>query len=321
MKKSTAFKVFIFALTIPLLAACNNESEESGGLSENKLYTIAPSDSISTVTGIGMVEPEGRIIRLTMETSGRITQIESEAGSNVKAGEVILVLEKVNDELNLKELKSRKQTLSFSINQSEAAVKEIETRLAYANKNLSEERSLLDKGAVTKKSVEDQEFDVHILELQLAQNKANVKRNKAQLEELNISIQKAEKKLSDNFLRAPADGVVLQIFKPLYSSVNAFEEIVEFAPDGPVQVRCEIDEMFAGYIESGQEAEFRNVGFNKVIATGKVVRALPYLKKKSLFSDSPDDKQDRRVREVLVRLNDPSQLFLNARVECTIHIK
>lgn len=321
MKKTTAFKAFIFALTIPLLAGCNKGSEKSGDASDKELYTVAASDSLSSVTGIGLVEPEGKIIRLALEKGGKISQIEKEAGDTVQEGDVILELEKVNDVLNLKELESRKKTLSFSIDQLKTAVREIEARIANATKNLEEDRSLLEKGAVTKKSVEDQEFNIKILELQLEQNRANVNRTVAQMEELNISIQQAEKQLSDNYLKAPASGVVLQIFKPRYSTVNAFQDIVEFAPEGPVQVRCEIDEMFASYIEPGQEAEFRNVGFSKVIARGKVVKALPYLKKKSLFSDSPDDKQDRRVREVLVRLNDPSQLYLNARVECTIHIK
>jgi hypothetical protein len=78
--------------------------------------------------------------------------------------------------------------------------------------------------------------------------------------------------------------------------------------------------MFAGRVKEGQIAEITLVGDNKVIATGKVIRTAPYLKRKSLFSELPGDREDRRVREVWILLDDNAGLLFNMQVECKIKL-
>jgi hypothetical protein len=46
----------------------------------------------------------------------------------------------------------------------------------------------------------------------------------------------------------------------------------------------------------------------------------PYLKKKSLFSDDSANMEDRRVREVRIRLTGAANLLINSRVEAVIDL-
>jgi len=62
----------------------------------------------------------------------------------------------------------------------------------------------------------------------------------------------------------------------------------------------------------------RPIGGDQSITTGTIESVSPYLRKKSLFSEKAGDLEDRRVREVVIRVQDASHLLINAKVECII---
>jgi hypothetical protein len=57
------------------------------------------------------------------------------------------------------------------------------------------------------------------------------------------------------------------------------------------------------------------------LGEGEIVYLSPYLKKKSLFSDDSSNMEDRRVREVRVRLSGNPDLLINSRVEVVVDLK
>jgi hypothetical protein len=105
------------------------------------------------------------------------------------------------------------------------------------------------------------------------------------------------------------------------SAVNQFEQYAEIAPSGPITVRTEIDELFAGRLTNGLDAYIRFIGSDSVIAKGKIIFLSPYLKKKSLFSQKANEQEDRLVREVRIKLEEDNKLILNSKVESVIKIK
>jgi hypothetical protein len=104
------------------------------------------------------------------------------------------------------------------------------------------------------------------------------------------------------------------------SAVNQFEKYAEVAPSGPITVRTEVDELFAGRLSMGLDADIRFIGSDSVVAKGKVIFLSPYLKKKSLFSQKANDQEDRLVREVRIRLEGENDLILNSKVESVIKL-
>jgi len=104
------------------------------------------------------------------------------------------------------------------------------------------------------------------------------------------------------------------------SAVNQFEKYAEVAPSGPMTVRTEVDELFAGRLMKGLDADIRFVGSDSVVAKGKVIFLSPYLKKKSLFSQKANEQEDRLVREVRIKLEGDNRLILNSKVESVIKL-
>jgi len=319
------FKNFIlvtaFVLPVMFMFSCSGKQSKSNVKNDSIPSQVLSADEISTVSGIGLVEPESQIVDLALNNSGTISRVYQSSGTKVKKGDIILSLDHKDDQLNLQETQAQRTTAQITEQLNQANVQETQNRLNDAISTLNQTKKLFEKGAVTRQELDNDELNVKVLKIQLEQNQLSVQQAKSQINQSNVSIAKAQNTLEDDVLRAPSDGVVLQVLVPEFSNVQANQNLVEFAPDGPTVVRCEIDEMFANYIQPGQKVDICNVGFSKVIATGTIQKASPFLKQKSLLSDNSTDQQDRRVREVVILLNDAQGLLYNSRVDCTIHLK
>jgi multidrug resistance efflux pump len=129
--------------------------------------------------------------------------------------------------------------------------------------------------------------------------------------------------LDQRFIRAPSDGQVLSLDVSPGSLVTPGTVFGTFAPAGPLTVWCEVDELFAPLVAPGLKVVVRAQGGNEELARGTVGFVGPYLRRKSLFSDEVGDLQDRRVREVQVKVDSGwgAKLLLGSRVECVIFLQ
>jgi multidrug resistance efflux pump len=150
---------------------------------------------------------------------------------------------------------------------------------------------------------------------------ANVVTAQDSVKEFQADQKLAQAELEKRFLVAPTDGQILSLDVTIGSYVSAGNPIGTFAPKSPLCARCEIDELFAEYVKKGQKALIRYPGMTESIAEGTVTFAGPYLRKKSLFADDVGDLEDRRVREIVIRLSPDASVLYGSRVECVIQIK
>ncbi len=313
-------KTVIFIVILFSLGACqgkNNVTGSGSGADGGKAQAFE-GDSIQRVVGVGIIVPQDLITQLAVQSSGVITEIYKHEGENLKTGDIILKLDDTDEMLNLRKLKAQRQTQEYELRSSKAAIGESQVSLSREEDRLKTAVNLVRNGAVTKESVDDLKTQVETRRLELEQKKESYEAAKSRIDEISIEISQAEETLSKKTLRAPADGIVLHLFVPQFSTVSAYQEVASFAPAGPVIARCEIDEMYAGKVHTGEKAEIRNIGFSRIIGTGTVIQTSPYLKQKSLFIENTTDPQDSRVREVRIRIDNPSGLLFNSRVECSI---
>jgi HlyD family secretion protein len=179
----------------------------------------------------------------------------------------------------------------------------------------------LASGAITQQVFDDSKAAMEGLKEDLATNDANIAQQESKLKEIEADIAYAQTLVNRKKVTAPVKGTILNLNLKLGSIINSNESFGDFAPEGPFVAIGEIDEMFAQKLRLGQSAYIREQGGTDTISTGKVYFMSPYLKKKSLFSDRPDNLEDRRVREVRVLLDDKSNVLIGTRVECVIDIK
>ena len=275
---------------------------------------------VSEVVGIGKVEPENEIISLASSAGGIVNEIYKGDGDTVRKDEIILRLDDELERIRVAQLRSQLNTLRTQKDMEELSLKETEVKLDNRSRLLASVRALVQQGAETEQGLDDLEAEVSVLALNAEKGRASVRLAGERLAELEEQLRYSEAQAERKIMRSPFDGLLLDIHATKGSAVEQFSTYAEMAPSGSKVVRAEVDELFADRLREGLQAEIRYVGSDLVVATGKLDFLSPYLKRKSLFSDSASEQEDRLVREVRVRLDGPTDLILNARVECVIKL-
>jgi multidrug resistance efflux pump len=293
----------------------------SCGKKEVKQTETAPAP-VTQIVGLGKIIPQGGISELASPGSGIVTEIKAVAGSKVKKGDLLVQLDQTDQRLAVQETDQKLASQQKSIESAQFLVDQKETALADKLRKLTDAQDLLKKGASTGENVRALQNDYDQALYELKKSKADLSVLQSQLSE--ISVQKAIKlkDLQQTSLVAPMDGVVLDIDPKVGEAVSQHQKYASLAPNAPLIVLAEIDEMFAGKLETGLACRISLAGEKESIASGKIINISADLKKKSLFSDSGEDLEDRRVREIEIAIDQNSQqLLINAKVACTIQIK
>lgn len=298
-----------------LLFSCGSDKKETAQL--NNIDSI----TVKEVVGIANIEPLQRILTLTPEASGIVKKINVDINQSVKKGDILYVLDNTTELAQLHQAQSKLATQKAVIEKNEAALKTAENNVSNAKINFDRSQNLFNSSAITKKQFEDEQLNYETKKLQLESARTDLQQAQKRLSELASDVEYYQTILDKKTIKAPLDGKILSIDIKLGATVTTSTNLSDFAPDGPVMAITEIDELFADQVKVGQPARIRAQGDTIILATGKVILAAPYLRKKSLFSDKADNLEDRRVREVRVQLDSTETLLIGSRVECIIDLK
>lgn len=308
--------IFIFLLGF----GCKKTEPSQPGASASQADTLNGQkfSEPRQVMGIAIVYPADNIIDIAAETAGLVKTVQAQLGVLLKKGQVILHLDDAVDAAQLAQVQSRQMTQQEVINVELADQEILRVKINKAQADVARNEALIQGKAVTAKELQDSREIVKELQAQMDLKKAVVEREKRKLQEYAAEQGYQRTVRQKKTVVAPADGMFITLDIEPGEYLNAQTTIGKFAPAGPVIALTEIDELFADRIQIGQKAIIRSQGRTDVLASGTVILAPPYLRKKSLFSEGAANLEDRRVREVRVQLDDASQVLLGARVECLI---
>jgi multidrug resistance efflux pump len=315
---SKTMKKLITVLLAGFLAGCGSNNDKAPVVQA----TVSARDvNVGQVIGIGKVEPEKAIVGLATSTGGIVSEVLKKEGDRVHASEILVKLDNDKEVLKVEQAKAQVRTQESQVAVEKSNLQEAGDKLKNKQKQLATSANLLSKGAETSQSYDDLATEVAGLEAGLARALANVRLAQSRLEELNVQLRQSEEEAGNKNLCAPCDGVVLDMKVKPGEAISQLTEYAEFAPQGKKIVRAEVDESFASKLSAGQAVDIRFTGTDKVVAKGKIVNLSPYLSKKSLFSVKASDQEDRMVREVKIALEGDTDLIINEKVECIIHVK
>jgi multidrug resistance efflux pump len=312
----TRIHTIFFALV--LLSACGGEDKPKGPTAT----TVDPASvPVREVVGIGKVEPENEIIKLAATSGGIIKAVYKNDGEAVRAGDLLLQLDDDIEQVRIRQGRSQISTQQAQVSVEQAGIRESEARLGNKRRQLAESKTLVDKGAETRDAYQDLVTEVRALEGKLEQGRASVTAAERRIGELREELRLAETEAAQKMIRAPNNGIILDMQVSKGESIGQFATYAEFAPEGRTIVRAEVDELYSDKVKPGQSVDIRYTGTAQSLARGEVLSVGAYLKKKSLFSVKADDQEDRRVLEVRIALPDSAKLTINTKVECIIKLQ
>jgi len=283
-------------VVILLLPSCGSKKKDP----VTKKVSI---DSVNIISGYGKIEPLNDRISLTSERNGIVSSLDVSEGDTLAAGDTILALDHREEKAGLEKTRAR-------IRAAETAVKLAVNSISMAEEALKNKTSYYQriKDAWTNHAESGQKLDDARLQYQQAASdlekaRLNKESQEGKLEVLKKEFSESAIKYSKLFITAPEDGTVLSLDVTRGDPVRAYQALGDFSPSGPLSVRAEIDELFAEFVKKGQQVMVVPFGREDTVASGTVVFTSPQLNEKSIFSDKPSEFNDRRVREIKVRIN------------------
>lgn len=298
-----------------ILISCGAKKEETG---KSDSIPVNKSSALEMIVSIGRIEPELKIVKLSSEVSGIVKKVYFQAGDSVKKGDILVELSNDLERAQLAVNSSQVQTRYSDITTAEANLEGSRIRMENLKIKYERLKNSFDKGAETKQNLDNASTDYLTAQKEVDRLTGVVNTYKKQQQEIIQQSALNNVQLQRRFIKAPSDGVILMMDVTPGSAIQALASLADFAPICPVSVVCEVDELFADKVKLGDRAYVRYAGQTEKLAEGEIIFAAPYLKKKSLFADVSNDMEDRRVREVRVRLTNTDNLLYGSRVECVI---
>ncbi|MBX3441583.1 MAG: efflux RND transporter periplasmic adaptor subunit [Planctomyces sp.] len=303
--------------------------------------TLDPADCVFAA---GLVEGAERESLLQFEVEGRIVEILVREGAAVVAGDPLARLEDTTAKSLLSEAQgklalakaeylrlvngAREETLQVARAEAEVAA----NRLAHADSGWTRAQRLAKENAITKEQLDtyrfghrhaEAEYELaksRVAELEAAARTDDLKIAEAKVEIAAAAVAQAEDMLRKSVLRAPLDGMVLTVSaepgelvgpgrgQPLFSIANLSR----------LHVRAYVEELDVLELEVGQKAAVVADARPNQEYGGCVVWIAPSMQEKRLRHHKPGERSDVRVREVLVQLDEGSDLVVGLPVDVFI---
>ncbi|MGB2908127.1 MAG: HlyD family efflux transporter periplasmic adaptor subunit [Candidatus Aminicenantaceae bacterium] len=315
-KNNGFLAICLCVLLIFLNTAGCRSSEESPAETPAKIE-MSPRQ----VVGIGRIEPELRFLDLSSETTGSVARINCAPGDFITGGEVIVELSTSLEIARVEQSTARIQSQRSQIEAAKASLSAIMVKTENARVSFNRAKELFENNTESEAVFDTAKAEFDALREDVKRFQAELVTAENILKENQADLKLAQAELERRFIRAPRDGQLLTLEVTLGSLISPETVFAVFAPESPRVARCEIDELFAALVQSGQKASLRNQGTTEVLANGKVTFVAPSFTRKSLFSDDVGDLEDRRVREIWITLEPGSALLYGSRIECVIALQ
>lgn len=220
----------------------------------------------------GVVAPGNEVVLLS-PASSVITRIVKAAGSRVKAGEVILILdpriieaniESMEDQLEMKRndllknrLNARSTTIDLDYN---VEVKKL--RITSLKSELADQEQLLEVGGISPAQFEKTKQELNLAEKELKmvldKNSIRLQQLAAEEEGLKLEIEMQEKALEEKKeiltkmnVRAPSNGIILAVYGNEGEKVNADQLLIRMSDLTSYKINGAVPENNAGIVKTG----------------------------------------------------------------------
>lgn len=300
-----------------LATACTSDKKEE----ENTKTNAEILQEVTEVKAIGKVVSAEDYAVIASATAGQISNILVQEGDSVQKGQLLLELGAGNSSLDIEEAKAQLNSLRAQNKTVTEDIAKAEIYVQELNEKYETSKALFAKNAETKEKLDADYSNWQQQEANLRGLRQSLKAQKLTENEKQIQINKAQNTIGDYSVKASASGVITDLTARLGQSIGSAEELGKIINiENPI-IEAEVDELFAGDIKVGQKVFVFPVGRKDTIAIGEVYYANQILSNKSILYETANESEDRRVRKIKVKLNQSSNLIINAKVDCSIRIR
>ena len=235
MKKKTILIIFGVAVVLILVLIGGKKAGWFGNTGEFKAVETKKIDRmnvIETVAATGKIQPEVEV-KISSEVSGEIIELPVVEGQQVEKGDLLV---RINPDL----IQSALTQAQASLQNIKAGLSQAEATLKNAKANYERNKSLFDKGVISKSA-----WDQSISDYEVAQ--ANVKSSYYSVQSAAANVNQSRDNLSRTTIYAPISGTISSLDVELGERVvgtqqMAGTEIMRVADLGNMEVEVDVNE-------------------------------------------------------------------------------
>ena len=309
-------RTFLIASIVIACGFCSCSSKEN----KNEQQTISDQSGIENITGIARIEPENGLLSIYANSNGKITKIVASENQRIPEQSPLLTLDSAVEKALLQVEESKVTAQNAAIEAANRNAQSVKSDLDKAISDLALNEQLFAVKGITQQVLNDSKIKVEKMTSDYARAVADRNQQASKINEIKANIDYRRALLNERTLNSAFAGHVLQWEVHNGDYVTQGQKLGQFAPEGSLVAVTEIDELFQDRVKTGMTAEIYSQLNGERIGTGTVVYVADFLKKKSLFSDE-NAVEDRRVKEVKVRLDNNSKVVINSKVDCIINLK
>lgn len=288
----------------------------SGGNDKNKIEAS------------GTIEATDVIV--SSKTQGEILELRTDEGSEVKAGDTLLVIDHEVLEIQLKQAVAgkdfaqaqytllRQGARKEDINSAQEQLKQAEVNLNQAETDRKRMEQLFNSKSITKKQYEDADsrYEITRAQYSAAEENFNKLKNLARPEELKqmqANLNKSEaaidllkKNIRDSYVISPINGIVVKKFVEKGETVNPSASLFKVSDLKEVKLVIYVSEEELGKVKLGNDVQITVDSYKDKIFKGKV----SYISPEAEFTPKNIQTKDERTKLVFaVKINIPNPDF------------
>lgn len=289
--------------TLPLLLAASALSG-CGDPAELPAATATPRDFVAVAKG--KIDVEGGVIRLAAQREGLIQAVFVEEGDRVRKGQLLAQLDTRQAELGVAQARA-------DLAEAQARQTIARARAQAADREAKRLAGLSATSAVPQQDADKAHDDARIQRGELATAAAAIA----------VAVEKLKRELFEieaRRIRAPLDGRIVRRSAKPGDGASTFNvtELFLLAPETDRIVRAELDEQFVSSVRAGQRTRILLDYDGKHAFEGTVSRLGEVFGARKLASDDPNERQDTRVIEMVVSVNNGQALRIGQRVQVQV---
>jgi len=296
--------------------AALNPSHE---IDPSKLANVERGDLARVVVATGKIQPLSKA-EIKSKASGIVKKIFVDYGDRVKAGEILVELDKVQLEAVVRAARANMEAAVAAKQSAEAALERNKVDaegpdVPFLKLNMQRAEQMLKDGVMSKSVVEDAQKNYELAlnkqmsaQRNLAVSKAEIAKAEAQAAQAKASLDNSEEDLRNSTIISPIDGLVLSRDVNVGDAVSSIlvlgsqaTPIMTLGDVSEVYVQGKVDEADIGKVYLNQPARIVVESFKDKKFEGKVTRISP----------SGKEKDNVTTFEVRVSIVNPGELKAN----------
>jgi len=224
-------------------------------------------------------------VTISSEAEGHVSRLLADLGDRVRAGQVLVELDREKSSYNLEQQKAAHARALAKFGASDSAhlppiektpdVQKAQAELVQAKQSFERAQELHKRQLVPRQTLDDAETMLQSKQASYDAALQNAKNLRADIDASGAAMKLADRQLRDTDIRAPFDGYVQKRLVSLGEYVKVQTPVMSVVRIDPLKVTAEIPEKMAPWIKIGEGVELNVDAYPDTPLTGKISRISP----------------------------------------------